>query len=273
MDAIALERGKPGYPPRLSGEEAPDLLWLSGSWRPAPRAVAVVGARAATRRGVELAHEVGRTLGAHGIDVISGGALGIDAAAHEGALAAGGQTVAVLGTGIDVVYPDRHADLFSRIRAAGGLLTQFAPGQSPRKQHFPSRNKVIAQLAELVVVIEASDRSGSLHTARAARALGRKIAAVPGSPGCDLLVAEGAQAVLSADDVLALVEGRPLAPPTPETEEARRLYAALDGQPRDLGDLAFRADLPILSLGQAILELEQAGLCARAAGGRYVRVR
>ncbi len=275
MDAREIHRGEPGYPPRLASiEAAPPSVWVRGSWVPAARSVAVVGARAANQASIELAHAIGVALGGRQVDVISGGALGIDAAAHRGALSVGGTTVAVLGNGIDVVYPHVHAELFGQIQAHGALLTQFPPGQGPKPGQFPTRNKVIAGLAETVVVVQAASDSGSLHTARAARAYGRTVVAVPGSPGTDLLLVQGALPAFSAEDCLAIVEGRPVAPPVlPVEPEARRVYDALDATPRDVGDLAFRAGLGVGTCAAMVIDLELGGLAARSAGGRYVRLR
>jgi DNA processing protein len=272
----AVNLGEPGYPGRLAlVEDAPETLWLAGAWRPRPRAVSIVGARAASAHGMNVAHAIAAMLARNQVDVISGGAVGIDAAAHRGALDVGGVTVAVLGTGIDVVYPARNAELFDEIAGSGGaLLTQFPPGAQPRPGMFPTRNKIIAALAELVVVVEAGERSGSLHTARAARLLGRTVVAVPGSPGTDGLLLTGARAVAGPDDVLAVLEGRPTAPPAlPRDPDAARLYAALDTVPRDVGDLAFRAGLAVGTCAAMVVDLELGGLAVRAAGGRYVRLR
>jgi DNA processing protein len=276
MDARQLRRGEPGYPARLDVlADAPPILWLVGDWTPAARSVAIVGARAARPSSLDLACAIALELADAGADVISGGALGVDGAAHRGAIAGGGQTVAVLGNGIDVVYPDNHAALFVEVARHGALLTQFPPGQKPRPGQFPTRNKVIAGLADLVVVVEASAESGSLHTARAARAIGRPVVAVPGSPGTDLLLTTtGAQAASSPEDVRAILEGRPVAPPRlPEDPAAQRLYHALDGVPRDVGELAYRAGLGISTCASMVIDLELNGLAARAAGGRYMRLR
>src|SRR5262249_24088917 len=164
---------------------------------------------------------------------ISGGAIGIDAAAHRGALDAGGRTVAVLGTGVDVGYPARHQLLFQEILAKGGaLVTQFPPGTQPRPHTFPVRNWGVAAPAALGVGVEAGAQSGSLHTARAARELGRRVLALPGSAGTDGLLLTGACSVTSAEDVQAVFEGRPPAPPpVPQDDSARRLYALLDEVP------------------------------------------
>jgi DNA processing protein len=275
---IGQRPGDSGYPARLAAlPEPPSPLWIAGAWVPSERAVAVVGARAATLRGLEFAHEIGRVLGAAGIDVISGGALGIDGEAHRGALEAGGATVAVLGTGIGVDYPARHTELFAQIRASrGALVTQFPPGSEPRRAAFPQRNAIIAALADAVVVVEAGEQSGTLHTVRVARALGRPVLAVPGSVGTDALLVADALPVWSANDVLAIVEGRPhdvAPPPLPNQPEAQRLYEALDSVPRDVSDLAFRAGLAVGTCAAVVMDLELDGLAARAAGGRYIRLR
>ncbi len=275
MDAREVRRGQPRYPQRLERlDDGPEALWISGTWVPAARAVAVVGARAAHRPALELSYRIGSQLAACGVDVISGGAIGVDSAAHQGALSVDGTTVAVLGSGIDVPYPVQHGQLFEMIQRRGALVTQFAPGTPPRRRAFPSRNRVIAALAEMVVVVEAAADSGSLHTARSALELGRTLCAVPGSTGTDQLLVQGASRVATAEDVLALLEGRPVAPPElPDDPAAVRLYAALDEIPRDVGDLAFRAGLAISTCAAAVVDLEIDGLVARAAGGRYVRLR
>jgi DNA processing protein len=242
--------------------------------------VALVGARAATARGIEAARRMATTLARAGIDVISGGALGIDAAAHRGALDVAdipdaGRTVAVLGTGIDVAYPERNARMFDEIVAAGGaLVTQFAPGAQPRKQSFPVRNAVIAGLSDVVVVVEAGIASGTSYTVRAMQTIGRPVTALPGSSGTDALLVAGAIAVGDADDVLAVLDGRaPAAPPPPDDPMAARVYAALDEVPRDVGELAFRAGLAVGTCAAMVVDLELGGLATRAAGGRYLRLR
>jgi len=176
-------------------------------------AVAIVGARAATRTAMDRAHALARHLGERGIQVVSGGALGVDGAAHRGALAAGGTTTVVLGSGVDVAYPQRHAPLFARVLATGGTLVSLLPdGVAPRRSTFIQRNPLIAALADAVVVIEADVRSGSLSTARAGRQLGRVVAAWPGSRGCDRLLATGASIVEGIDDLEAIIDGHPRRP-------------------------------------------------------------
>lgn len=173
-------------------------------------AVAIVGARAATARAMERAHAVARHLAGRGVHVVSGGALGIDGAAHRGALAGGGTTTVVLGSGVDVAYPARHAPLFAEVVARGGALVSMLPdGTTPRQHTFRQRNPLIAALADAVLVIEADVRSGSLSTASAGQQLGRVIAAWPGSRGCDRLLAAGAGIVESEQDAELAAAGTP----------------------------------------------------------------
>jgi DNA processing protein len=281
MEARALQTHDPDYPARLHAlAEPPSPLWMRGAWTPAPRAVAMVGARASTERAMTAARDLARELCRRGVDIISGGAIGVDALAHRGALDAvdepgAGSTVAVLGTGVDVLYPDKNVTLFEEImRTRGAIVSQFAPGMQPRRHSFPVRNIVIAGLADLVVVVEAQLASGTSHTVRAMQSLGRPVAAMPGSPGADQFILAGATPVTSADDIVAVLEGRaPEPPPPPDDPDAAKLYAALDSVPRDVGELAFRAGLAIGTCAAMVVDLELGGLAARAAGGRYLRLR
>jgi DNA processing protein len=215
-----VEPGGEEWPERLDHlEQPPAGLWQLGSIGPTVPAVAVVGSRRATFGGMEIASSIGRDLGAAGVQVISGMALGIDAAAHMGALEAGGTTVAVLGCGIDVCYPARHAHLRARIAAAGSVITEEPAGTPPLKYNFPKRNRIIAALAHAVVVVEATERSGALSTARWAADLGREVLAVPGSirarqsSGTNLLIRDGVRPFLSIADLFDAVEELREAPP------------------------------------------------------------
>jgi len=182
-----------GFPKRLEAVGWSADLRVRGALGADRPAVAIVGARAATTIGMSRAHAIAKHLAARGFQVVSGGALGIDGAAHRGALAGGGTTTVVLGSGVDVAYPVRHAPLFAEVLARGGALASLLPdGTQPRRGTFVQRNPLIAALADVVLVIEADVRSGSLSTARAGRQLGRVIAAWPGSRGCDRLLATGA---------------------------------------------------------------------------------
>jgi DNA processing protein len=242
--------------------------------------VAVVGSRAASTGGMEVAERLGHDLAAAGVTVVSGLARGCDAAAHRGALAAGGLTIAVLGCGADVVYPAEHRRLYHRIRDSGTIVSELAPGSPPLPAHFPQRNRIISGLARGVVVVEASDKSGSLITAACALEQGRDVMAVPGSTlgsrhrGCHALLRDGARLVETAADVLeelgltAPGTGRP-AGATPEHDRLLALLATEgDG---DLDLLSDRSGLPVSLLLPRLLALELAGLVRRAPGGRFVR--
>jgi DNA processing protein len=206
-----MARGAPGWPASLEHlDMPPSALWLRGPYTPDAPAVAVVGARDATLGGLEVARRLGADLAAAGIPVISGLALGIDGAAHRGAVEAGGITVAVLGCGIDVCYPRRHRPLHDRIAATGVVLTEEPPGTWPAPWRFPRRNRIIAALAVAVVVVEASGHSGALSTARHASDLGREVFAVPGSVlsdrsgGANSLIRDGATPLLETADLTSV---------------------------------------------------------------------
>jgi DNA processing protein len=173
-------------------------------------AVAIVGARAASQQGMDRAHTLARHLARLGVQVVSGGALGIDGAAHRGTLAGRGTTTVVLGSGLDVPYPVRHAPLFDDILARGGTLAGlWKDGTPPHPGQFPKRNQLIAALADVVIVVEADVRSGSLSTAAAGQRLGKLVAAWPGSPGCERLLAAGAAIIEHESDAELALAGTP----------------------------------------------------------------
>lgn len=276
-----------GYPASLRGlaaEFAPDTLWVRGSV-PAGAAVAVVGSRRASAASLVAARAISSALASAGYVVVSGGALGVDGAAHRGALDAGGTTVVVLGTGIDVSYPPRHAPLFDEVVARGGaVLSQFPPGSGPMTWAFPRRNATMAALCEVVIVVEAGDRSGALYTSDAALRLGRRVVVLSGSPGTNRLAASGVPHGADADEVVGLVlgsrapsrwsgeSGDAVLPLLPEDPRARQLFEVLDGTPRDVSDLAARAGLHAAEAMSLVIDLEIGGHAARAAGGRYLRL-
>lgn len=283
-----LALGEPGYPPLLAETATPPpVLFVAG--RPellaAPQ-VAVVGSRHPTPAGTDVARMFARGLAERGLVVTSGLALGIDAAAHEGALAVDGATIAVLGTGPDQVYPRRHRALAGRIAAAGALVTEFPPGVGPRAEHFPRRNRIISGLALGVLVVEAAQRSGSLITARHALEQGREVFAVPGSihnplaRGCHALLREGATLVESIDDVLAQVAPQlapmraraPAAPGVPALDaQAQRLLACIGHDPVTLDVLVSRSGLTAPEVSSMLLTLELYGYVRAHPGGVYLR--
>ncbi len=208
MDCISL--GDSSYPPLLAEISGPPAcLWTRGDRAALSSvAVAVIGARAASAEGLTAAYEIAFDLARAGVIVVSGMARGVDSSAHRGALDAGGRTIAVLGTGIDIVYPAENRELSEAIAASGLLLTEFPPGTAPEDWHFPRRNRIISGLSKAVVVVEAKEKSGSLITARLAADQGRDVMAVPGTfvggrnRGANALLRDGAKLVESAVDIL-----------------------------------------------------------------------
>jgi DNA processing protein len=255
--------------------------------------IAIVGSRSSTRQGAATAESFAHALACAGLTIVSGLATGIDAAAHRGALraAAGGaaaSTIAVIGTGIDVVYPPANRALTGSIRSEGLVLSEFALGAPPLPHHFPRRNRVLAGLSRGVLVVEAALRSGSLITARLAAEMGREVFAIPGSihspmsRGCHRLIKDGAKLVESAQDVLQELRWPVVAAPAAahSAEPAAALpparqavLAALGHDPVDLDTLAARCGRDTGSLSADLLELELAQHVERLPGNRYQRLR
>lgn len=287
----------------LQTDDPPVLLYVRGS--PAALSgdlLAIVGARQATPAGAAHAHAFARYLSDEGLTIVSGLAHGIDAAAHRGGLEGRATTVAVIGTGIDRVYPAANHALARDIAARGALVSEFPLGTGVRRAHFPQRNRILAGLSLGVLVIEAARRSGSLITARLASEYGREVMAVPGSihspvaQGCHWLIRQGAVLVESAEDVLTEIrprmtartadqrpagqaaDGRDAAEGTTTgatapnlSRDARQLLAACGHDPVMPEELAARSALPPAGLAAALLELELGGLVTRAADGSYWR--
>jgi DNA processing protein len=226
VTSVVLTPGK--LPRRLEALGWTRDLRVRGELDDGP-AIAIVGARAATQVGMDRAHALARHLAGRGVRVVSGGALGIDGAAHRGALAGGGKTTVVLGSGLAVPYPARHRPLFAQVLSAGGALVSMLDDHvGPRRSTFVQRNPLIAALADAVLVIEADVRSGSLSTAAAARSLGRIVAAWPGSPGCDRLLAGGAGILETTRDADLALAGTPRTPAAPElTPTEQQVLAAI----------------------------------------------
>ena len=271
MDAspIAVRRSDPRYPAALGDlPDPPDVLWAIGAMTTldAP-VVAIVGTRRATAYGERVTHEIAGALARAGACVVSGMARGIDGAAHAAALEAGGRTAAVLGTGVDIAYPASHRALHARIAARGLLLSEMAPGAHSHGGSFLARNRLIAALARLVIIVEAPEKSGALRTAQYATDLGRDVAVVPGpidspqSAGSNLLFRDGAHPITSAADALALTG---LTPPVhtlrdPEDPDQYRIWQALREGPADLDTLCHRASLPVQRCLAAVTALELSG--------------
>ncbi|MEM5384537.1 DNA-processing protein DprA [Paraburkholderia phymatum] len=295
----------PAYPPALlTMPDPPPLLYVKGRIELLhARGVAVVGSRSATPQGLEDAARFARTLSDAGLAVVSGLALGIDGAAHRGALQGRGSTIAVIGTGADIVYPPSHQALAQQIAERGAIISEWPLGTPARSAHFPQRNRLIAGLVSGVLIVEAAMRSGSLITARLANEMGRDVFAIPGSihaplaRGCHRMIKQGAKLVETPEDVLEeLGLAIPPAPaPVPTrrlraltqmpsadesargegdvglTAEARCLLDALGHSPATLEILAERTEMDDTLLQSTLLRLELAGELCALPGGRYVR--
>jgi DNA processing protein len=265
------------FPGRLRTIPSPPAaLWCTGRLPEAhERLFAIVGSRAASRASCDRAHAIAAGLAKNGAAIVSGGAFGIDAAAHEGALSVGAATFAVLGCGTDVVYPDRHKALFSRIASTGGLLSEYAPGTPPRQGQFPARNRIIAGLAEAVLVVEAAARSGALITARLASLQQRPLFAVPGSPGTDALLMKGqALPVVSAEDIEGALHGNAL--PMPRATEpgaCSALIRAIEQGIKTAPELGRHLGMTLPAILATLAEAELEGCVGRAVGNTYEVIR
>jgi DNA processing protein len=285
--------GTEAYPKRLAEIPDPPLaLWITGS-KPdvldCPQ-LAVVGSRAPTAGGVQTAKEFAAELSRRGLAVTSGLATGIDAAAHEGGLLGIGSTVAVLGCGIDRIYPRSNARLARAIEARGLIVSEYPPGTSPRPFHFPRRNRIIAGLSLGALIVEATRKSGSLITAKAAADCGREVFAIPGSIsnplawGCHRLIGDGAKLVESVDDIvveLAAIIELPRVEPSESRSptaiddaavEQRKFLKLLGFEPVSVSQLALRAGLTAAEVSSMLLLLEMEGKVEALPGGRYCRL-
>lgn len=274
--------GDTGYPARLAADPDPPPLLF---WRGDPAAldgpaVAIVGTRRCTSYGLDVAREMGRDLGRSGVTVVSGLALGIDGAAHEGALAGeGAPPAAVVGSGLDVVYPPRHRPLWRRVGEAGLILSEAPLGAPPDGWRFPLRNRIIAALSQVVVVVESHASGGSLSTVRAAEARGITVMAVPGSirspssVGTNRLLADGVAPATDVQDVVvalslqgAAISASPTPKPVPQVElegEATTVLAAVDWTPTTTEEILRRTRLPLGQASATLTQLEVRGLLRR----------
>jgi DNA processing protein len=264
------------FPELLVTTADPPLgLFVRGRLRRGRR-VTVVGSRRASAYGRQAARLLGEAMAHAGVVVVSGMARGVDAAAHEGAIASTGETWAIWGTGPDRIYPPEHARLAEQIAAHGALMTEYPPGTPPRRHHFPERNRLLAGVADAVVVVEAAARSGALVTARLAVDEGREVFAVPGSIFSDLsigpntLLRLGARPLLTPNDVLRLLQipsGTAAQPVSERGHELRQMLAT--GEALTADELAARAGRPVAEVLQLVLQWELDGLLERQRDGRY----
>lgn len=263
-----LARGEAGYPPRLLDlRDAPRALHVLGDWPAGAPAVAVVGTRQSSDYGRDATRVLVKALARAGVTVVSGMARGIDTTAHETALEWGGPTVAVLGTGVDVPYPASHRALHRRLAERGAVVSEQPMGRTAFPGCFPRRNRLIAALADVTLVVEAGRASGALITATHALELGRTVAAVPGPiteahhEGANTLLRDGAQVIASADDLLALVGASQPVPTAPHLDgDERLLWDALGTRGADPDTLSTLTRLPVERCLAAVTTLELRGL-------------
>ena len=286
-------RGDAAYPIALSYlVDAPPVLYVKGTLVPEDaQAIGIVGMRKCSLYGQEQAERLAGGLARTGFTIVSGLARGIDSAAHRGAIAAGGRTVAVLGNGLATVYPPENGRLAEGVAAAGALVTEFPMETPPSAENFPRRNRILAALSLGVIVAEAGARSGALITARLAAELGKEVFAVPnrvdapGAAGVHALIRDGAKLVESVADVLDEFPDLEVEPAAGEDAPRQgtlalkanlsgaeaRLLEALDGEPAALEDLAARAGLEAAQVAGAMTLLELKGLARALPGGRFLR--
>ncbi|HLE30867.1 MAG TPA: DNA-processing protein DprA [Anaerolineales bacterium] len=276
-----------GYPRNLLNiAQPPPVLYVRGTLTPADEwAMAMVGTRRASAYGREVARELARQLAASHVTVVSGLARGIDSVSHQAALDAGGRTIAVLGSGLDYIYPPEHKMLAEAIANSGALVSDYALGTPPENVNFPPRNRIISGLAKGVVVVEAPEGSGALITAEFAAEQGRDVFAVPGSilqrscRGTNKLIQQGAKPVLNATDVLEELNmtlvteytQASLAFPADETE--RQLMSFLSAEPVHVDELRAKTGLPIAQVSSTLALMELKGLVRQVSGMNYVAAR
>jgi DNA processing protein len=280
--------GDSDYPPLLQHiGSAPPVLYLRGTLTPGDdAAVAIVGARRATTYGETVARELAVELSRRGLTIVSGLARGIDAAAHQGAVEADGRTLAVLGSGLDQIYPPEHCRLADQVAASGGLLSEFPLGTAPLRLHFPRRNRIISGLSLGVVVVEAGVDSGALITAHHALEQGREVFAVPGrvharySEGCNRLIKAGAKLVESWEDILGELvpqlkgrsRKRAAAPPPPDlTAVELRVFDLLADGPLHIDLIIGRTGLPAARVASSLVGLEMKGVVRQLHGKVFER--
>lgn len=275
------------YPKRLKEiEQPPPVLFIRGEWLPEDDfAVAIVGTRRITPYGRQVTEQLSAFLAAAGVTIISGLARGVDEVAHSAALGAGGRTAAVLGSGVDRVYPPENRALAERIISRGALLSDYPLGTAPESSNFPPRNRIISGLSVATVVVEAGETSGALITAEFAAEQGREILAVPGSilapqsRGTNRLIQNGALPLLSPEDVLQALnltrvgEQKVARKILPANEVEVQLMNALGSEPLHVDDIRSQTGLPVEKVSAALVMLELKGMVRQVGGMQYVAVR
>ncbi len=275
--------GADRYPETLASiPDPPAMLFFRGGVAPGdlPPCAAVIGSRRCSLYGRRVARTLAGELAAAGVAVVSGLARGIDAEAHRGALDAGGVTAAVLGSGVDVIYPAEHRGLSEKITVRGCLISEYPPGTQPARHAFPERNRLISGLSRAVVVVEAGERSGTMITVGTALDQGREVLAVPGEITCssavgtNRLIRDGAGIALGVSDVLLAMglEGAPMAVETPDDPDDPLEKLLLEGEASP-GELAARLGMDLATVWSRLLDLEIKGLVVRRPGGLFVSSR
>ena len=274
------------YPdPLRKIHDPPALLYVRGKL-PQKECFAIVGSRQATTAGLQLTREIAVNLAERDICIVSGLARGIDSAAHRGALDCGGATIAVLGCGIDRIYPPENARLFHDLIRNNAVISEYPPGTPPSAGHFPGRNRIISGLSRGVLIVEAAENSGSLITGDFALEQGRELFAIPGavhqpnSRGTNRLIKEGAQLVTSADDILSLLWPTSLPRTTQKkqesfagqlTEPSLSVYRQLGAEPRHIDEICRKCDLTPMEVSAILLDLELRGGVQMLPGNTYIR--
>lgn len=286
VGARLITRRDPDYPASLTDiPDPPAWLTVRGQHfsQPTGPCLAMVGTRKPTPYGKSVALRLARELSAAGVTVVSGLARGIDGAAHQGALAAGGVTWAVLGTGVDQIYPHEHRALAHAILERGALLSELLPGTGPEAHNFPERNRIISGLCQAVLVVEAGEKSGTLITVDSATSQGREVLAIPGSitsaqsVGPHRLIKQGATLVTDAADILQALKAAPVPElhavmPAEVSESGRLLLGWLGNNPWHVDDLAAATGLAAAEVLAEMMALELSGLVRTLSGGYIVRI-
>ena len=268
------------FPERLREiPESPGCIYLKGRLPdPVEMTVGIIGARDGTEYGKMVARTLAKELSEYGISIISGMAYGIDTAAHEGALLGGGKTYAVLGCGVDICYPALNKKLYSKIQEEGGIISEYPEGSPPLPHHFVARNRLIAGLSDILIVVEAKERSGTFITVDRALEQGKQVFVVPGritdplSRGCNKLLMEGASLCLSKEDILSCfsIEAGKDNEKKPNLKgEEKRIYNALDLEGKHIDALYKELGIPLQSLYSVLVKMEIEGYCESFSSSYY----
>lgn len=268
------------FPERLREiPESPGCIYLKGRLPdPVEMTVGIIGARDGTEYGKMVARTLAKELSEYGISIISGMAYGIDTAAHEGALLGGGKTYAVLGCGVDICYPAINKKLYSKIQEEGGIISEYPEGSPPLPHHFVARNRLIAGLSDILIVVEAKERSGTFITVDRALEQGKQVFVVPGritdplSRGCNRLLMEGASLCLSKEDILScfsIEAGKDNEKKPNLRGEEKRIYNALDLEGKHIDALYKELGIPLQSLYSVLVKMEIEGYCESFSSSYY----